>query len=453
MSSRPIPGPQAAAAAAAPEGALAVVAIVGRPNVGKSSLVNRVLGRREAIVEATPGVTRDRRGFLAEWGGRRFEIIDTGGLEPGASGLEARVAEQARVAIEAADSIVLVTDATVGPLQDDLEVAAILRRSGKPVVIAVNKVDDARLEAEVAAFFRLGLGDPMPVSALHGRGSGDFLDHVIETLPPAEEVSLGEWAAVALVGRPNVGKSSLLNVLLGEERALVDPVPGTTRDPTDSHLQLDDGRRLRLVDTAGMRRRTHITDPLEYFSWLRSRGTLTRVDAVALVVDASDGVTGIDQRLAEQVIEAGRACVVVANKWDLVTDDNRKGVETSLEDQLRFLAWAPRLRTSALSGRGVAKLVPALEEVVASHRRRLPTAQVNALIRDAQERRPHPRRGGRAARVRYAAQVASSPPRFVLFTNARLEPAYLRYLENRVRAFEAFSGTPVRVDVRRKPQR
>ena len=429
-----------------------VVAVVGRPNVGKSSLVNRIIGRREAIVEATPGVTRDRRGFAAEWNGRTFELVDTGGLEPGAEGLEARVTEQAHVAIAGADLVLLVVDAQAGPQQDDIEVADLLRRAGKSVLLVVNKVDDADTEAEVPRFYRLGLGDPEPVSALHGRRSGDLLDRVVALLPETEGPISTDWASAAIVGRPNVGKSSLLNHLVGEARAIVDEVPGTTRDPTDTVLELDAERTLRLVDTAGLRRRTHVDDPLEYFSTLRTRGTLRRVDVAILVIDASEGVTGPDQRLAEEIEEAGRACVVALNKWDLMSGDEyvRSRVERSIEQKLRFLTWAPVLRVSALRGRGVQRVLPAVTTAVESHRRRLGTAAVNELIRSAQERRPHPRDGGRSVRIRYAVQAESAPPLFLLFANARLSTEYLRYVENRIRESDPFTGSPLRIETRLK---
>ncbi len=435
---------------------LPLVAVVGRPNVGKSSLVNRVLGRREAIVEATPGVTRDRQSFVADWSGHRFELIDTGGLEPGQEGLDARVAEQAQVAIEAADVIVLVVDAALGPIQDDFEVAEILRRSGKPVVVAANKVDDPRDEPTAAIFHRLRLGDPVPLSALHGRGSGDFLEILVSRLP---EVSAGgrdeAWASIAIVGRPNVGKSSILNRLLGEERSIVDPTPGTTRDPVDSLVVLDEERAIRIIDTAGMRRQVQIKDPIEYFSFLRSRRTLTRVDGVLLVIDASEGVTSHDQRLAQEIVEAGRACVIVLNKWDLVTDEetDRARFDAAIKRKLRFLPWAPIVRTVAPRGRGVHRLLPSVELAIDSHRRRIPTSVVNRVIADAQEGKPHPRSGGRARRVLYAAQAEVGPPTFVLFTNARLEDSYVRYLEHSIRDVEAFEGTPVSMRIRVKTRR
>jgi GTP-binding protein len=430
---------------------LPVVAVVGRPNVGKSSLVNRVIGSREAIVEETPGVTRDRRSFAAEWGGRTFEILDTGGLETGAEGLGARVGEQARFSIEIADLVLLVVDAVVGPQEDDLRVADMLRKAGKPTIVVANKVDSAADESEVAAFYRLGLGEPIGVSALHGRGSGDLLDRVIALLPAPDAAPRPEWASVAIVGKPNVGKSSLLNALLGELRALVDPAPGTTRDPTDSWLRLDETRQIRIVDTAGMRRRTHIQDPIEYFSYLRSRRTLRRVDAAILVIDAAQGVTALDQRLAEQIESEGLACVLVLNKWDLLVDeDERRRTERSVVEGLRFVPWAPVVRTSAVDGRGIAKVLPALERALESHRKRISTARVNSLLRDAQDRRPHARTGGRPIRVLYGAQARVEPPTFVLFTTGQLEASYLRYLENRIRELEPFEGSPIKLQVRRR---
>ena len=431
-------------------GSLPVVAIVGRPNVGKSSLVNRVLGRREAIVEETPGVTRDRHTFVTDWRGRRFELVDTGGLEPGATGLDARVAEQAEVAMAYADVIVLVVDASVGPQADDLVVADKLRGSTKPVLVVANKADDASIEAEVAAFYRLGLGDPHPVSALHGRRSGDFLDALMAVLPDERGTDDEAWGAFAIVGRPNVGKSSLLNAILREERAITDATPGTTRDPVDSFIDTEDGKRLRILDTAGMRRQVSIKDPLEYFSFIRSRRTLQRVDAVVLVIDVSEGATGLDQRIADEVIESGRACVLVMNKWDLaVTDEtDRARLERDLENRLRFLPWATVVRTSAITRRGVDKVLPAVVSAIESHRRRIPTHEVNRLIGDAQQERPAPRAGGRSNRIQYAVQAATAPPRFILFASHRLDDPYVRFIEHRIRAFEPFEGTPIRMEVR-----
>lgn len=427
-----------------------VVAVVGRPNVGKSSLVNRILGRREAIVQELPGVTRDRRAFTADWGGRSFELIDTGGLEPGATGIDARIAEQALVAMELADVIVLVLDATMGVTADDLEVATRLRGSTKPVLVAVNKVDNPGSQTEAAEFYKLGLGDPHPVSALHGLGSGDLLSHLVQVLPAKGALGDETWASVALVGRPNVGKSSILNALLREERSIVDDTPGTTRDPIDSFLVLPGGRTLRVVDTAGMRREVQIKDPVEYFSFLRSRGTLDKVDAALLVVDAAEGVTTHDQKIANEIVDAGRACVVLLNKWDLVGGEgpDRDRFDRSIKEKLRFVPWATVARTSALTKRGMAKVLPAVDAAVDSHRRRVPTAVINRLVRDAQIARPHPRTQGKAVRILYAVQASVSPPQIVLFSSGRVERSYLRYLEHAVRAHEPFAGSPLAIKVR-----
>jgi GTP-binding protein len=435
---------------------LPIVAVVGRPNVGKSSLVNRVIGRRAAIVEPTPGVTRDRQSFTAEWSGRRFELVDTGGLEPGQHGLDARVAEQAQVAMELADVIIVVVDAQAGVTQDDLEVAAPLRGSPKPVVVVANKVDDPQDEPMAASFHRLGLGDPLPMSALHGRGSGDFLDELIARLPDERSGPDDDtFGSIAIVGRPNVGKSSILNKLLGEERAIVDSTPGTTRDPVDSLIEMEDGRRLRVIDTAGMRREVKIDDPIEYFSFLRSRGTLIRTDAAILVIDAAEAVTSHDQRLAEAILDAGRACVIALNKWDQIPGEgpDRDRFDDHVRRRLRFLTWAPLVRTSALTGRGVNRLLPAVDRALASHRTRLPTSMVNRIIRDAQEARPHPRGRGRGTRILYALQAETAPPTFVLFTTGRLEVSYLRFLEHRIRDAEPFEGTPLTFKVRLRSRR
>jgi len=433
---------------------LPVVAVVGRPNVGKSSLVNRVIGRREAIVEATPGVTRDRSSFSASWRGREFELVDTGGLEPGARGLEALVTEQAQLAVEYADVILLVVDAAVGLLQDDFAVTEILRRAQKPVLLVANKVDDAAQEAEVAGLYRLGMGDPVPVSALHGRGSGDLLDELVKLLPDERDPGAADWAAIAIVGRPNVGKSSLLNAIAGHTRALVDAAPGTTRDPVDTRLQIA-GRSVRVVDTAGMRRQVLIKDPLEYFSFLRSRRTLARVDAAVLVIDSADGVTAHDQRIAEAIVESGRACVIALNKWDLVPKDetDRARLDRAIDEGLRFLPWARRLRVSALTGRGMDRLPVAIEEAIEAHRSRIPTAELNRVIADAQQQRPAPRVGGRAARILYGAQAGVAPPRVVLFATRRLDVSYLRYIERRLRAAAGFEGTPIKLEVRLRARR
>ena len=430
--------------------ALPVVAVVGRPNVGKSSLVNRVLGRREAIVQETPGVTRDRRAFTAEWGGRSFELIDTGGLEPGATGMDARIAEQAMVAMELADVIVLVVDATTGVTADDLEVATKLRGSKKPVLVAVNKVDNPNSQTETPEFYSLGLGEPRAVSALHGIGSGDFLQELVKALPSVGAPGADAWASVALVGRPNVGKSSILNALLREERSIVDSTPGTTRDPIDSFLELPGGRVLRIVDTAGMRREVQIKDPIEYFSFLRSRGTLDKVDAALLVIDADEGVTTHDQKIANEIVDAGRACVILLNKWDLVGTEgaDRERFDRSIKEKLRFVPWASVARTSAVTKRGMSRVLPAVDSAIDSHRRRVPTAVINRLVRDAQVARPHPRTQGKAVRILYAVQASVGPPQIVLFSSGRVERSYVRYIEHAIRDHEPFAGSPLAIKVR-----
>jgi GTP-binding protein len=435
---------------------LPVVAVVGRPNVGKSSLVNRILGRRDAIVEETPGVTRDRMSYTASWRGRDFEVVDTGGLEPGTSGLEERVSEQAQVAIETADVVVFVGDVVAGVVQDDHVIAAILRRSDRPVIVAVNKVDDPADAPAAAAWHRLGFDRVVPVTALHGTGSGDLLDAIVAVLPVEVGEEASQWGAVAIVGRPNVGKSSILNALAGEYRAIVDETPGTTRDPVASVVEID-GRSMRLVDTAGMRRQVRIEDPIEYFSWLRSRKTLRRVDAVILVVDVSEGVTAHDQRLAEHVVEEGRACVVALNKWDLLPDDEveRERKLAEVDHRFRFLDWALTIRTVAITGRGIKRVLPAASVAIAAHRTRLPTATVNRVVRDAQAERPHPRTGGKGIRILYGVQADSSPPTFVLFATGRVAPAYARYMEKKLRAAQpdGFAGSPLRLRVRLRSRR
>ena len=426
---------------------LPLVAVVGRPNVGKSSLVNRMIGRRDAIVQESPGVTRDRRHFVAEWAGRSFEVIDTGGLEPGPTGLEERVAEQAQIAVEAADVIVLVVDNSTGPVEDDHTVAQMLRRAGKPVLVAANKADEPADEPAASIFYRLGLGEPIPLSALHGRGSGDFLEAVVEALPERPGEGVDAWASVAIVGRPNVGKSSILNRLLGEPRSIVHEVPGTTRDPVDSYVELPGGRTVRIVDTAGMRRRVRVHDPIEYYGLVRSRRALASADAAVLVVDASEGVTSHDQRIAEEVVESGRACVVALNKWDAIPADqrDRQRLAAAIDRRLRFLDWATVIRTSALTGRATDRILPAAADAVAAHRTRIPTVDLNRIVAEAQQSRPHPRTGGRAVKVLYAVQAGVAPPRILLFANGRLVPSYLRFLEHRIRAFEPFAGSPVQL--------
>ena len=440
---------------------LPVVAIVGRPNVGKSTLLNRIVGRRAAIVEERPGVTRDRKDVDADWLGRPFRLVDTGGWMARGDDLDDKVAAQSERAIADADVVLLVVDVVTGATEDDAEVAELLRRSGTPVLLVANKVDDSGREHQMWELLSLGLGEPYPVSSLHGRGTGDLLDKVVELLPdddtPAgddgaprrrdgDEGRPGEReTAIAIVGRPNVGKSTLFNRLTGDDRAVVHDLPGTTRDTIDTVVETDLGP-LRLVDTAGMRRRAKIDEGTEYYSLVRALQAVDEADVALLVIDATDGVTGQDQRLAERVDAAGCPIVVILNKWELLDAEQRADVRWQVSDKLRFVGDAPVLPVSALSGKGVHKLYPALEASVDAYHRRIPTSRVNAVLRDAQSAHPAP--GG--ARVLYATQGAAQPPTFTLFVNHELPRTYLRYLERKLREAFDLGATPVKLRVRRR---
>jgi GTP-binding protein len=438
---------------------LPVVAVVGRPNVGKSTLVNRFVGRRDAIVEEQPGVTRDRKMLTAEWNGRAFTVVDTGGWlsstsREGSETLARQVSRQAEMAIHDADVILMVVDVNVGVTEDDAQVARVLHKSHKPVVLVVNKVDDQRREVEDWQFTSLGLGEPHPVSAIHGRGSGDLLDVVVAALPPvpAEADTDGNndgIFSVAIVGRPNVGKSTLFNRLVGDERTIVHDLPGTTRDTVDTIVETDDGP-LRFIDTAGMRRRSRIDEPTEYFSLIRALQAVDRADAALLVIDAHEGVTHQDQRLAERIDAAGTAVVVVLNKWDLLDADARTRVKIDVADRLAFLSYAPVLTVSALTGRMAQRILPALRQAEEAYHQRIPTAALNRVIRDAQARQPPPPVKRHRPRVLYATQGASDPPTFTLFATHELPPTYLRYLERKIREAFDLGPTPVKVRVRRR---
>jgi GTPase len=434
--------------------ALPVVAVVGRPNVGKSTMVNRVLGRREAVVEDVPGVTRDRVAYEALWSGRRFTLLDTGGWQRDAQGMAGRIADQAEVAVAACDVVLLVVDATVGITDEDEAVARVLQRSGRPVVVAANKVDDVKAEAEVAQLWSLGLGEPLPVSALHGRGSGEVLDAVLARLPEqsATVPETGGPRRVALVGKPNVGKSSLLNRLVGEERALVDAVAGTTRDPVDSLVELG-GRTWRFVDTAGLRRRVKDAKGAEYYSSLRTAGAIEAAEVAIVLLDASEPISEQDQRVISAVIEAGRALVIAFNKWDLVDEDRRLTLEKEIDRELRRVPWAARVNVSALTGRAVQRLAPALDEALAGWETRIPTAELNAFIGDLIAATPPPVRGGKQPRVLFATQPGVAPPRFVLFSTGPLEASYRRFIERRLREQYGFAGTPIDLAVKMRERR
>jgi GTP-binding protein len=438
---------------------LPVVAVVGRPNVGKSTLVNRFVGRRDAIVEEKPGVTRDRKMLVADWNGRSFTVVDTGGwLVPtsgaGAEPLARQISRQAEQAIRDADVILMVVDVNVGITEDDAQVARILQRSGSPVLLVANKVDDDRREHDAWALARLGLGTPHPVSAIHGRGSGDLLDEVVAALPPEPEEPEGESEgdgifSVAIVGRPNVGKSTLFNRLVGDERSIVHDMPGTTRDAVDTIVETDDGP-LRFVDTAGMRRRSKIDEPTEYFSLVRALQAVDRADAALLVVDAHEGVSHQDQRLAERVDAAGTAIVIVLNKWDLLDAEGRAQAKIDVADRLAFLSYAPVLTVSALTGRMMQRVLPALREAEAAYHRRVPTAALNRVIREAQQAHPPPAAKKHRARILYATQGANDPPTFTLFATHELPSTYLRYVERKVREAFDLGPTPIKIRVRRR---
>ncbi len=425
-------------------GALPVVAVIGRPNVGKSTLVNRVLGRREAVVEDVPGVTRDRVAYETEWAGRAFTVLDTGGWQPDARGLAARVAAAAELAVDAADVVVLVVDATVGITEVDAAVSRVLQRSGRPILLAANKVDSAKAEPEIAALWGLGVGQPLAVSALHGRGSGDLLDAIVAALPEVA-APLPDQAGprrVALIGRPNVGKSSLLNQLVGTDRALVDAEAGTTRDPVDAVVDID-GTTWRFVDTAGLRKRVHEATGAEYYSSLRTSAAIDAAEVVLLLLDASESISDQDLRVADKVVEAGRALVVAMNKWDLVDDERREQLDREIDRDFGRLSWATRLNISARTGRGVKRIAPALEAALASWQARVPTGELNAFLASVVAATPPPVRGGKQPKILFATQPGVEPPRFVLFTSGPLEASYRRFLERRLRERYGFAGSPI----------
>jgi GTP-binding protein len=431
-----------------------VVAVVGRPNVGKSTLVNRILGRREAVVQDLPGVTRDRVSYDASWTGHRFMVQDTGGWEPDAKGLQQKVAEQASFAMKTADAVILVVDAIVGATTADEAAARILKRSGKPVFLAANKVDNEKGESDAAALWSLGLGQPHPISAIHGRGVADLLDDVIDALPEVSETaSLGGGPRrVALVGKPNVGKSSLLNRLAGSERAVVHDVAGTTVDPVDSLIELD-GRIWRFVDTAGLRRRVAQASGHEFYASVRTHGAIDAAEVVVVLIDGSEPITEQDQRVLSMVIEAGRALVLAFNKWDLVDEDRRFLLDREIDLQLAQLQWAPRVNISALTGRAVQKLVPAMETALSSWDARISTGQLNTWIKEIVAATPPPVRGGKQPRILFATQATNRPPTFVLFTSGFLEAGYRRFLERRLRETFGFEGSPIRINVRVREKR
>jgi GTPase len=430
-----------------------LVAVVGRPNVGKSTLVNRIVGRREAIVEERPGVTRDRKFLEAEWAGRTFTVVDTGGWLAAGDGLDSQVSAQSERAIREAAVVLLVLDTAVGITDDDAKVADMLRRSGKPTVVVANKVDGESREPDAWEFAGLGLGDPYPVSAIHGRGTGDMLDRLVAHLAeagvenpgPDEPGGADEGVpAVAIVGRPNVGKSTLFNRLIGDRRSVVHDLPGTTRDSIDTVVSTPHGD-IRFVDTAGMRRRAKEAEGAEYYSLVRALQSLDRAQCALLVLDASEGLTRQDQRLAERVDAAGGPVVLILNKWETIDAERRAAVLADVDDRLGFLAYAPVLKVSALTGLGVHRLVPALEQAMVASAKRVPTGELNRVLTAAQGAHPSP--GGR---ILYGTQGATDPPTFTLFATKAVPAPYLRYLERRVREHFGFGPTPIVFRVRRR---
>jgi len=433
-----------------------VVAVVGRPNVGKSTLVNRIIGRRQAVVEDVPGVTRDRVFYEAEWNGKPFTVADTGGWEYGVKGLAAKVADQAERAVEVADAVLFVVDATVGITATDEAIVAMLRRSNKPVLLVANKVDGQSQEADAATLWGLGFGYPHPVSGLHGRGTADLLDALIDELPDeaAHSDSLtGQGPRrVALVGRPNVGKSSLLNKLADSARAVVDETAGTTRDPVDELVELD-GKIWEFVDTAGIRRRQHMASGSDYYASLRTRAALERSEVAVVLLEASQPLSEQDVRIIQTVLDAGRALVLAFNKWDLVDEDRRYDLEREIDLDLQHVTWAPRVNISAKTGWHKNRLVPALEKALASWETRIPTGKLNSFIGELVAAHPHPVRGGKQPRILFATQASTRPPKFILFTTGFLDPGYRRFIINRLRQYFGFEGSPIEVTMRIRERR
>jgi len=431
------------------------VAVVGRPNVGKSTLVNRVIGRREAVVQDIPGVTRDRVSYDALWRGRRFTVVDTGGWEPDAAGLQGAVAAQAARAMESSDVVLMIVDGSVGATSTDEAMARVLRRSKRAVILVANKVDDERTESDITQLWSLGLGEPVGVSALHGRGSGDLLDLVLDKLPTAPPELFGEASGprrVALVGKPNVGKSSLLNKLSGQQRSVVDQVAGTTVDPVDSLVELD-GETWRFVDTAGLRKRVKTARGMEFYASLRTQAALEAAEVVVVLIDAAQPLTEQDQRVISMVADSGRALVITLNKADLVDADRRQESDRELERELNRVPWAERINISAQTGRGIHRIAPALRRALESWDRRISTGRLNTWLTELIQATPPPVRGGKQPRVLFATQAAHRPPTFVLFTTGFLEAGYRRFIERRLREDFGFAGSPVRINVRVREKR
>jgi GTPase len=433
---------------------LPTLAIIGRPNVGKSTLVNRILGRREAVVEDVPGVTRDRVSYDAEWNGKHFLVMDTGGWDTKARGLGAQIAGQAKRALSEADAVLFVMDATVGATDADEEVAKVLQRADVPVMVVANKSDDSETEMAAAALWSLGLGEPFPTSALHGRRAGDLLDEIVKMLPEKGK-GLGREGGprrVALLGRPNVGKSSLLNKLAGSERVVVDDVAGTTVDPVDELVDIK-GTWWWFVDTAGVRRKAKQSSGHEYYATLRTQGALERSEVAIVLIDSSEPVSEQDVRILSMVVDAGRALVLAFNKWDLVDEDRRRYLDREIDRDLNMVAWAPRVNVSALTGRHMDKLTVALDQALEGWETRISTGRLNKFLSELAGAHPHPVRGGKQPRILFATQVGVGPPSFALFTTGFLEAGYRRFIERRLREEFGFTGTPLRLMMRVREKR
>ncbi len=432
---------------------LPFVAVVGRPNVGKSTCINRIASTNETIVEKTPGVTRDRKHVQADWAGRRFVLIDTGGLDFVKGAPIARATtEQALLAVEGADCIIFMVDATTGPMPDDEEIADVLRKSGKPVLLAVNKVDNPKWDGDKYRFYKLGLGEPIIISALQGLGIGDLLDEVIKELPQAPQEMADKALSVAIVGRPNVGKSSILNKLLGEDRVIVSETPGTTRDSIDTTISVGE-QRIDLIDTAGLRRRGKIEQNIEYYSWVRALRALDRADIALLVIDASEGATEQDQRVAEMVETRGCGIIVMLNKWDLLEDEaKKKQILDDLAYKLRFVNYAPVLKVSCLTGKGLFRTFEAIKEVANSYYMRISTSVMNSMVADLKEEGFAPAKRNKKLRLSYATQASVAPPTFVFFVNRPelVNANYRRFLKGKLRQNFGFMGSPIFLRFKKK---
>lgn len=432
-----------------------VVAIVGRPNVGKSTLVNRIIGKRSAVVEELSGVTRDRREFDADWAGRDFILVDTGGWEMSPTGdINASIKEQAEAAVSGADAIVLVVDGTTDITDDDAGVISILRAAEVPVMVAANKLDNPEAEWELDRFWKLGLGQPHAISAYHGRGVGDLLDALIDVLPEAREIEDGNTRrSITIIGRPNVGKSTLLNRLVGEQRVIVSDMPGTTRDPIDVDVLLGE-EIYRLVDTAGIRRRPQISEDADFYAVLRAQEALKTADVAILMIDATEGVTHQDQRIASEAVDAGAGLIVLFNKWDMLDDYQREMTERSIPDRLGFVSWAPALRISALTGARVGRLGEAIGAVFDARQTRVSTGMLNRSVREWTAAHPPPVRKGRRPRIHYVVQAGTAPPTFVIFiSGGELGADYIRFIENRLRSDHDFTGNPIHFVTRKRADR